>query len=444
MVWRIESLEGRLKLCFAVVLLLQFATCALLLTVWRTWEVVTLACILGVLLTLLFRSSYELLIAVFRRASTQLDALQGDDYSIRAKPVFSAGRVAELHQQMGTLADSLQRRMSGQHQHSLLLYRLIDQLNTPMLIFDQKLRLSYANHAFTHLFGLPWERQRNVSPQGLGLVSEPRWQFKDPQKAQQWQIRHSLFWEQGRGHQLLVFIDIQTALRESQLQAWQKLIQIMSHEIRNSLTPVAALVQSLQVRSTDERQQLALQVIDERCRHLQEFVKRYTGLHKAHALKPQWLHAGTLFQRLNDLFPKADLEASGLHAQLWADDMLLQQVLINLTKNALEAGSAPGTIKVTFLRNEQNIEVRIADRGQGIARPDNLFVPFYSTKPQGQGIGLALSRHFIEQMGGQLTLANNMEGTGACASIRLPQPPRMQQRPISEHGRPESDVSHPV
>ena len=444
MAWRIESLEARLKLFFAAALLLQLATCALLLTVWRTWQVVALASLLGVSLTLLFRGSYDRLMAVFRRTSTQLEALQGDDYSVRAKPVFSAGRVAELHRQLGTLADSLQRKMTGQHQQSLLLHRLIGQLNTPMLIFDQKLRLSYANPAFSHLFGIPWERQRNVSPAGLGLASEPQWQFKDPQKSQQWQIRHSLFWEQGCSHQLLVFIDIQTALRESQLQAWQKLIQIMSHEIRNSLTPVAALVQSLQGRSTDERQQLALQVIDERCRHLQEFVKRYTELHKPQTVKPQWLHARTLFQRLTDLFPKADLQAGGLRAQLWADPMLLQQVLINLTKNASEAGSAPGTIKVTFVRNEQHIEIRIADRGQGIASPDNLFVPFYSTKPQGQGIGLTLSRHFIEQMGGQLTLVNNTEGGGACAIIRIPQPPRMQQRPISEHGRPESDIPHSV
>jgi len=444
MAWRIESLETRLQLSFAVGLVLQLGTCALLLTAWRAWQVATLAGTLGVALTLLFWSSYGRIMAVFRRASAQLDALQGHDYSVRAKPVFGAGRVAEFQQQLGTLADSLQSRMSGQHQQSLLLYRLIDQLNTPMLIFDQRLKLSYANPAFANLFGLPWETQRNASPARLGLLSEPQWQFADPHKSQQWQIRHSLFWEQGHGHQLLVFIDIQTALRENQLQAWQKLIQIMSHEIRNSLTPVVALVQNLQARSTNEREQLALRVIDERCSHLQDFVKRYAELHKAHAPEPQWLDAQALFQRLTDLFPEANLRASGLRAQLRADAMLLQQALINLTKNALEAGSAPGTIKVAFQRNEQHIEIRVLDRGRGIASPDNLFVPFYSTKPQGQGIGLSLSRHFIEQMGGQLTLTNNPDGIGACATIRLPQPPRMQQSPISEPARPKSDLSQSV
>jgi two-component system nitrogen regulation sensor histidine kinase NtrY len=442
MAWRIDSLEARLKLLFAAALLLQLATCALLLTAWPAWQVVALAGTLSVFLALLFWSSYRRITAVFRRASTQLDALQGHDFSVRAKPVFTAGRAAELHQQLDALADSLQSNKTGQHQQSLLLYRLIDQLNTPILIFDQRLRLSYANPAFATLFGRPWETQRNASPAQLGLLSEPQWQFKDPQNAQQWQIRHSLFWEQGHGHQLLVFIDIHTALRENQLQAWQKLIQIMSHEIRNSLTPVVALVQNLQARSTDEREQQALQVIDERCRHLQDFVKRYTELHKAPVLKPDWLSAQALFQRLTDLFPDADLQATGLRAQLWADAMLLQQVLINLTKNALEAGSAPGTIRVAFHRNEQHIEIRVLDRGQGVASPDNLFVPFYSTKPQGQGIGLSLSRHFIEQMGGQLTLSNNPDGVGACAAIRLPQPPRIQERPNSERARPKPDVPH--
>jgi len=444
MAWRIDSLEGGLKVFFAACLLLQLATCALLLTAWPAWQALALAVTLSTLLALVFWSLYRRILAVFRRAGMQLDALQGQDYSVRARPVFIAGRVAELHRQLDTLADSLQSRKTGQDQQSLLLYRLIDQLNTPILIFDQRLKLSYANPAFVHLFGRPWETQRNASPALLGLVSEPRWQFTDPQRSQQWQIRHSLFWEQGHSHQLLVFINIQAALRENQLKAWQKLIQIMSHEIRNSLTPVVALVQNLQARYSNEREQQALQVIDERCRHLQDFVKRYTELHNAPVLKQEWLNAQALFQRLADLFPDAHLQVTGARSQLWADAVLLQQVLINLTKNALEAGSAPGTIKVAFNRNEQHVEIRVLDRGQGVASPDNLFVPFYSTKPQGQGIGLSLSRHFIEQMGGQLTLANNPDGVGACATIRLPQPSRMQQRPISEYARPKSDAPHSV
>jgi len=203
------------------------------------------------------------------------------------------------------------------------------------------------------------------------------------------------------------------------LQAWQKLIRVLSHEIRNSLTPVAALTQSLQGKMSSEREQQALELIGERCQHLQDFVSRYAELHKPLHLQPQWLSAEALFQRLTALFPDAQLQAKGLQIELWADSVFLQQTLINLIKNAVEAGSPTGSIEMIFSQREQGNEIRIVDGGQGIANPDNLFVPFYSTKTQGQGIGLSLSRHIIEQMGGQLTLSNNANGVGACALILL-------------------------
>lgn len=440
MAWRTDSLEAGLAAVFAVCIVLQLVSCGLLLLALPLWQAASLTLVLCGLLALLFVNLHRKIAAAFRRASVQLDALQLRDYSVRAKPAYTAGQVAELHRQLDALAESLRHHKRGQDQQSLLLYRLIDQLNTPILIFGQRLKLSYANPAFAALFGRPWETLRNASPALLGLVNEPQWQFTDQQKAQQWQIRHSLFWDQGENHQLLVFINIQAVLRESQLQAWQKLIQVMSHEIRNSLTPVVALVQNLQARCDVERDQQALQVINERCQHLQDFVKRYTELHKAPAVKQEWLSAKALFQWLADLLADVDLQASGGHVQIWADAVLLQQVLINLIKNALEAGSAPGTIRVVFSHGKQRVEIRIVDRGRGIASPDKLFVPFYSTKPQGQGIGLSLSRHFIEQMGGQLTLSNNPDGVGACATIRLPQPLRMPARPVSDAPGPISDA----
>lgn len=418
--WRSDSLEARLKTGFTLCLLIQLIGSGLLLTVLPLWQVVLVALLLCGLLGLLFQNIYQKTLTVFRRASVQLDALQIQDYSLRAKPAFSAGKVAEFHQQLNALGSELQQHKSRYDQQLQLLYRLIDQLNTPILIFDQKLQLSYANTAFATLFDCPWETLRHASPALLGLEKEPEWQFTDQHKAQQWQIRHSLFLDQS--HQLLVFINIQAALRESQLKAWQKLTRVLSHEIRNSLTPVAALVQNLQTKANGEREQQALELIGERCQHLQDFVRRYSELHKPLHLQPQWLEAQVLFQRLATLFPDTQLQAKGLQLQFLADAVLLQQVLINLIRNAVEAGSPAGTIELTFSRSERHNEIRILDRGQGIANADNLFVPFYSTKPQGQGIGLSLSRHIIEQMGGQLSLNNNSRSAGACALIRLSRP----------------------
>jgi two-component system nitrogen regulation sensor histidine kinase NtrY len=196
----------------------------------------------------------------------------------------------------------------------------------------------------------------------------------------------------------------------------------LSHEIRNSLTPVAALTQSLQSKASSERDQQALELIGERCQHLQDFVSRYAELHKPLQIQTQWIKTEILFQRLTALFPDAQLQAKGLHLQIWADLVLLQQVLINLIKNALEAGSSAGSIELHFGQHDHQNEIRVIDKGHGIANADNLFVPFYSTKTQGQGIGLSLSRHIIEQMGGQLSLNNNSKGAGACALVTLPRP----------------------
>ncbi|WP_049630837.1 PAS domain-containing sensor histidine kinase [Cellvibrio sp. pealriver] len=417
--WRINSLEAKLKVAFIVGLLLQLVCCAFLLFALQVWQVLLVALLLLVFNGMVFRRIYRAIFSAFRRASVQLEALQNQDYSLHAKPVFAQGKVAEFHQQVTALGESLQRNKTDYDQQLFLLYRLIDQLNTPIVVFDHRVQLSYANAAFADLFGSPWQTMRHASPSLLGLIAEPEWQFKDAAKAQQWQIRHSRFLDQGQSYQLLVFINIQSVLRENQVEAWQKLIRILSHEIRNSLTPVAALSQSLQGKLAGEREQQALELIGERCQHLQDFVSRYAELHKPLHVQYQWLQASALFQRLAALFPDAQLRAKGLQTELWVDSVLLQQVLINLIKNAIEAGSPPGTIEMIFSQREQGSEIRIIDAGQGIANPDNLFVPFYSTKHQGQGIGLSLSRHIIEQMGGHLTLANNSSGQGACALIQF-------------------------
>lgn len=422
MAWPTDSLEARLNFTLALCLLLQWCCCALLLLVLPPWQVAVLALLFSGLSVLLFKNIQQKILAAFRRASVQLEALQNQDYSLFAKPAFNAGKIAEFHRQLNALGQSLLEHKSHYDQQLFLLYRLIDQLNTPILVFDHKPQLIYANAAFAELFGRPWQTLRHSSPALLGLYAEPAWQFIDSNKAQQWQIRHSQFLDQGQNHQLLIFINIQSALRESQLQAWQKLMRVLSHEIRNSLTPVAALTQNLIAKTTGEREQEALELIGERCQHLQDFVSRYADLHKPLHLQPQWLDADKLFQRLTGLFAEQELQAKGLHYKIWADAVLLQQVFINLIKNAVEAGSPAGTIEVNFSQHDQHDEIRIQDCGQGIANPDNLFVPFYSTKTQGQGIGLSLSRHIIEQMGGQLSLNNIAQGKGACALIRLPHP----------------------
>lgn len=386
---------------------------------WWVWGLCLLSCWLGGHLLLQHRRQ---LLSAFRRANVQLDALQLQDYSLQAKPAYQTGVAAEFQQQLQQLASQLQQRKSFFDEQQFLLYRLIDQLNTPILVLNQRQQLSYANAEFTQLFGQPWQSLRHSSAASLGLEAAPHWQFVAPERRQQWQIRHSRFFDQADRYQLLVFIDIQSALRENQIQAWQQLIRVLSHEIRNSLTPVQSLTEYLQQKLPAGREQDALALIHERSQHLQDFVSRYSQLNQALTVQYQQVSADSIGQSLQLLYPQAQLQLDCGQLLFRSDPTLLQQLLINLVKNAIEAGSPAGTIALSFQQHASAIKMTLLDQGHGLHNPTDLFVPFYSTKPQGQGIGLSLCRQIAQTLDGELTLSNRTDGfTGCCAVLTLQQ-----------------------
>lgn len=432
MVWFNQSLERQSAIQSSLTILLAIAAAALVCWRWPLWWVAVLA---GVCCWLIGRSalqSRQRLLSAFRRASVQLDALQLQDYSLQAKPAYSHGIAAEFQHQLQQLAGQLQQRKSFFDEQQFLLYRLIDQLNTPILVLNHKAQLSYANDQFEQLFGQPWQSLKHCSAASLGLEATPQWQFGAADRRQQWQIRHSRFVDQGERYQLLVFIDIELALRENQLQAWQQLIRVLSHEIHNSLTPVQSLAEYLLQKTPPGREQDALQLIYERSRHLQDFVGRYAQLSKPLCVELQSVDANALGQSLQLLFPEAGLKLSVPPLCFQSDPTLLQQLLINLLKNAIEAGSPTGTLELKISQHTNQLCVQLLDQGHGVLNAANLFVPFYTTKPQGQGIGLALCRQIARTLGGELTLSNRSDGLlGACAELLLPwqQPSQRPARP---------------
>ncbi len=422
MAWNSDSIEAQSRTQSVLIALLSLLLAALSCWLWPYWWVWLSACCVFVLINRWQHFSRQKAIAAFRRASVQLEAMQNQDYSLQAKAVFRTGIAAQLQQQLQQLSEQLQQRKSYFDEQQFLLYRLIDQLNTPILVFDHKQQLSYANNEFSQLFGRPWQSMRHATAESLGLSALPHWNFVNKERAKQWQIRQSRFLDQGQRHQLLVFINIQAALRETQLQAWQQLIRVLSHEIRNSLTPVQSLSEYLQQKLPPGRDQEALALIRERSQHLQDFVSRYAELNKELRIQHQQINSGQLFHSLQLLFQQHQLQATGTDLVFSSDLMLLQQVLINLIKNAIEADSPQGTVQLNFRLQNHNLEIQLLDQGSGLSNQQDLFVPFYSTKPQGQGIGLSLCRQIIEQLGGELTLLNRTDGvTGSCATLYLPQ-----------------------
>jgi len=418
-----KSLEQLLKTCF-------IATSLLVVSLWlviglvQHWSVANIGLTssgLALILWLSFSYIYRRTLIAFKRASMHLEAVRNDDYCQYAKPAFSSGKVIEFHRDLENLSSHLQLLKSRYDQNIFLVYRLIDQLDSPIMVFDQHPQLTYANGAFNELFPQPWKIFRNSSPGLLGLeFVDNHWRFKEQQRNSKWQIRHSEFIEQGKTHQLIVFVNVESILRQSQLNAWQQLIRVLGHEIHNSLTPVSALAQGLSLKAEDDRDKQALTVITERCQHLQDFVSRYASITKPFHLNCQMLSVANIVKRIQGLLKDIHLEVEVNTESIWADPAFIEQVLINVIKNANEASKPGGTITLIFSEKDQTSLIEVVDSGHGFANLDNLFVPLYSTKQNGQGIGLSFCLNIMEHHKGTINLVNNTNAPGVTVSITLP------------------------
>lgn len=369
----------------------------------------------------LFTRTYKKVINSFKRNHAHLDAILNEDYNQLVKPSYQTGSIHQLQQSLIELSDELFKKKSRYDQHVFLVYQLIEHFNVPIMVLDQHNKLSYANNAFSEFKQTQWQTLRYSSAEQLGLIKQGvHWQFSDVITAQQWQIRHSEFIEQGSCHQLIVMIDITSALRENQLQAWQQIIRVLGHEIRNSLTPVTAMAENLAVKLTEPRQVQALNVISERCNYLNEFVMRYGDINKPLALNIVAINTNTFLKQVCAIYPDVEFSCVTDATTFKADRTFIHQVMINLIKNAIEASTAPVKIALSVHKQGKVNCITVDDNGQGLANPDNIFVPFYTTKQQGQGIGLSFCRNVIEQHHGSLNLANKQKHQGVVATILLP------------------------
>jgi nitrogen fixation/metabolism regulation signal transduction histidine kinase len=385
---------------------------------WQGWNIGLALVISALCLIYAMMRFKHRIISSFERALLHIEAVKVEDYNQYAKSDFKAGVTADFHHELNLLSEHMQTHKSQYDQHALLLYQLIDQLDTPMLVFNQKQKLTYANGAFSSLFGQPWQMYRLASPKLLGLTyTEQGWKL--PSKDQQWHVSQSEFIDSGERHQLLVFTNIDSALRASQLNAWQQIIRVMGHEIRNSLTPVSSLAESLSDKLASPREKQALAVISERCHHLQDFINRYSSLSQTLNLNTQAIPIENLTTQLKGLFPDKQLTVSSKAQSIIADPTFIEQVFINLVKNAFEADASQ--VKIEISEKGQQSIIKIIDDGHGLANTDNLFVPLFTTKQQGQGIGLTFCRNIIEQHGGKIDMSNNPElAKGMTVLVSLP------------------------
>jgi len=425
-----RALEVQLKLALTTIWLVLFGMLLWIMSLLSLTILLqnTVLTVIFVPLAFLFRYFYQKVITPFYSLTNLVEAVRLEDYSLRIKDHYQAGILHTLSQEVSALANDLQQRKQAYDQHTLLIYHLIEQLETPIAIFNNQLQLSHANDAFSQYIEQPWQSKRLTLSKKLGLIFKNGWHFKQPQERERWQIKTSKFVEHEQTYHLVILTNVEALLRGNQQKSWQQIIRVWGHEIRNSLTPIKSLAQTLlSIESTGSKSKQVLQVIIDRSISLQEFVNRYDDINKSIVVNKSSFDTSTYVETLIALFPDNGIVVNNNVRQIVGDVVLLKQVLINLLKNAIEASNENSkayitlTLSLQIKRNQKCVVIEVTDNGHGIANMDNIFVPFYTTKEQGQGIGLALSQNIIEQHGGRLTLLNNKNKQGVTARVILPQ-----------------------
>jgi len=410
-----------LLLCLlSIISWLTSASWLWLFTIWSITIPVLFFCS-EIITTKLEKPYYNLL--------NQLDALLVDDYSVQAKiRNTDKGIDNQVFSSISKLSLQLNKNKKNYNENNLLFYSLIQALNSPVLLLNADKQLIQGNQALSHWLKKDWRLQRLTKVEQLGLVlADNIWQVKDLHLQSKYKIRSSNFTLENNQHHLLILTDISHELRKMQQQAWQQLIRVLSHEIKNSLTPIKSMAQTLADFSSQKEQKDALNVIVQRSQSLNDFVTKYGQISRVYQVNKEAISLNELFTQLIPLYPNSLFHLSFDHESIFADKILLQQVVINLIENAQQAFLASNykhdeqcQINISCRVDTTQCLLTIKDNGIGVQNLDNLFVPFYTTKPTGSGIGLTLSRNIIEQHGGHLTLSNNLNNTGACAFISLP------------------------
>jgi two-component system nitrogen regulation sensor histidine kinase NtrY len=373
--------------------------------------------------------------------SNLLAALREGDYSIRARGASTEDGLSLALFEVNALSETLRSQRLRALEATTLLRRVIEEIDVAVFAFDGEHRLRLVNRGGERLLGQPAERVIGRRADSLGLAGcldgeSPRTlEAAFPGGAGRWELRSSSFRQDGLPHQLLVLSDLSRVLRAEERSAWQRIVRVLGHEINNSLAPIKSIAGSLgsltrrEQRPADWEEDLrsGLQVIESRSESLGRFMGAYARL--ARLPRPtvgpvrvaEWVH------RVAALETRLEVRVvDGPPVVVTADGDQLDQLLINLVHNAVDAAlEMGGGVQVAWTSRAGVVEIVVEDEGPGLPDPGNLFVPFFTTKASGSGIGLVLSRQIAEAHGGALVLEPRQDTRGARARLRLPLGPLM-------------------
>jgi PAS domain S-box-containing protein len=367
-------------------------------------------------------------------AANLLGALREGDYTIRGVGARTGSAADLVMNEINALGETLQRQRTEAVESTALLSSVMQAIDVAMFAFDTEERLVLVNPAAERLLG-------RTSPKLLGrraaelrldpYLSGPVPRLVDRSFAGHGalEVRRSTFYRDGKPHQLVAFSDVSRALREQEQLAWQRIVRVLSHEINNSLTPIKSIAHTLKrmvsrVPDLPRGPEIAdgLTLIETRSGALGRFLRAYAQLAKLPKPQPKRISILPLARRVAELeHERLVVEiraAADIHFD--ADPDQLEQLLINIVRNAVDAALETGGGVWIDWAEDGGFELRVEDEGRGLPDTANLFVPFFTTKPTGSGIGLVLCRQIAEAHGGTLTLEARGTGRGCKATLRLP------------------------
>ena len=382
----------------------------------------------------------ERVVTPLQTLSNLLAALREGDYSIRGRATKKDDPLGDVVREVNALGSTLRAQRLGAMEAAALARTVMTEIEVAVFAFDSEQKLRLVNRAGERLLDRPAEQLLGRTADELRLADclegEPARTLQRTFPGSfgrgpgRWGMRRNTFRQDGKPHHLIVIADLSRALREEERLAWQRLVRVLGHELNNSLAPIKSIAGSLESllarehRPSDweEDLQRGLSIISSRSEALNRFMTAYAQLAKLPRPDLQPMDAGAWIRRVTGLETRLKLELiSGPELTIRGDRDQLEQLLINLIRNAVDASlETGGAVLLSWRVNNNHLEVSIEDEGKGLPNTSNLFVPFFTTKPGGSGIGLALSRQIAEGHGGMLTLENRATGKGCEARLRLP------------------------
>jgi nitrogen fixation/metabolism regulation signal transduction histidine kinase len=386
----------------------------------------------------------EQIVRPLQTLSNVVSALREEDYSFRAREANPNDALGELSLEINTLADILTEQRIQTIETTALLRRVVDEIDVPLFTFDPQQSLRLVNAAGERLLQQPSARLLGRTAHELGLdacfeaanatlVSLP---YSTPNA--RWMVRKRSFRQSGVPHTLIVLSDVSRALREEERSAWQRLIRVLGHELNNSLAPIMSIAGSLATRlpqldlpeQTKSDFQRGLDIIESRTAALHRFLQSYRQLATMPSPKLQQVELRQLAERVAILETRLPVQIDrGPDVSIMMDPDLIEQMLINLIRNAVDSaleqsqtsGGTEPQVVLRWQQHDSSVQLAVQDNGIGLLNPSNAFVPFYTTKQGGSGIGLVLSQQIVEAHGGTIQLANRRDTHGCVVTIELPQ-----------------------